>query len=60
MLRTMGLTILGLSIAALAVGQVVGDGSEPAGKRAVVVPIEGEINGITAWAVKGSRLLSLI
>ncbi|MCK4851092.1 MAG: hypothetical protein KAT11_07065, partial [Phycisphaerae bacterium] len=52
MLRTMGLTILGLSLAALAFGQVLSDEPEPAPKRVVVVPIEGEINGITARAVK--------
>ena len=52
MLRNIGLAILGLSTATLALSQVLSEKPEPAAKRVVVVPIEGEINGITARAVK--------
>ena len=53
MLRKLGLTIIAVSLAGLALGEVVP--VEPqapqAPKRVAVIPIEGEINGITARAV---------
>ena len=54
MLRKAILVLLGVSFSALAVAQVIVDGlgDEPREKIAVVIPIEGEINGITARAVK--------
>ncbi len=59
MLRNLGLTILVMSLATLAFGQVLSDEAEPipteVGEkpiRVVVIPIEGEINGITVWALK--------
>lgn len=59
MLRNIGLTVLVMSLATLALGQVISDeatligtqvGDNPT--RVVVIPIEGEINGITLWALK--------
>ncbi len=59
MLRNIGLTILVMSLATLAFAQVISNepeaiptqlGDNPT--RVVVIPIEGEINGITAWALK--------
>jgi membrane-bound serine protease (ClpP class) len=53
MLRNLGLMILGVSLAGLALAEAVPTEPEiePASKRVVVVPIKGEINGITARAV---------
>ena len=59
MLRNIGLTILVMSLATLAFAQVISDEPEAipiqvgdVPTRVVVIPIEGEINGITAWALK--------
>lgn len=53
MLRNLGLMILGVSLAGLALAEMVPTEPEiePASKRVVVVPIKGEINGITARAI---------
>ena len=53
MLRKLGLTIIAVSLAGLALGEVlpVEPQAPQAPKRVAVIPIEGEINGITARAV---------
>ena len=51
MLRTMALTVLGLSFGALAIAQVISTEPQAAQKLAAVIPIEGEINGITTRAL---------
>ena len=54
MLRELASLLLVLSLAGVALAQVLPaePASQTSSKRAVVIPIEGEINGITARAVK--------
>ena len=51
MLRTKALTVLGMSFGALAIAQVISIDSAPDQKLAAVIPIEGEINGITTRSI---------